>query len=310
MQKHIAKTLLSQALGLALVGAVSGVHAQDSAQPAAQTQEATTTSPATDAQKAAKQLATVNVSGSYRNSLQFSTDAKRDATGFTDSIFAEDIGKFPDTNIAESLNRIPGIQLNRDVNGEGLSIAVRGLGSSFTKTTINGNSVATASIGLDATNQNREVDLNLFPTEFFTQLTVNKTPMASLPEGGVAGVVDMRNAHAFDNPGTHLTYSLQAAENSIADKVAPQGSVIGSWTNEAGTFGALVGISSVRGKMAVDSWEDGNGGWIDPGLTDVQCGSDCGRSPSSNRWRIPDVVPDNASTIAAGLTPGDTIDAA
>lgn len=312
MQKHIAKSLLSQALGLALLSTVGGVYAQESAppaQPAAQAQDATAKD-TTDSQKTAKQLATVNVSGSYRNSLQFSTDAKRDATGFTDSIFAEDIGKFPDTNIAESLNRIPGIQLNRDVNGEGLSIAVRGLGSSFTKTTINGNSVATASIGLDATNQNREVDLNLFPTEFFTQLTVNKTPMASLPEGGVAGVVDMRNAHAFDNPGTHLTYSLQAAENSIADKVAPQGSVIGSWTNQAGTFGALVGISSVRGKMAVDSWEDGNGGWIDPGLTAVQCGADCGRDPSSNRWRIPDVVPNNSSTIAAGLTPGDTIDAA
>jgi len=316
VQKHFAKTLLSQAMGLALLGMMGSVCAQEpaSAQPAAaQAQDSATTGDAadpSDAQKAAKQLATVNVSGSYRSSLQFSTEAKRDATGFTDSIFSEDIGKFPDTNIAESLNRIPGIQLNRDVNGEGLSIAVRGLGSSFTKTTINGNSVATASIGLDATNQNREVDLNLFPTEFFTQLTVYKTPMASLPEGGAAGVVDMRNAHAFDNPGTHVTYSLQAANNSIADKVAPQGSVIGSWTNEAGTFGVLAGISSVRGKMAVDSWEDGNGGWIDPNLTAAQCGTDCGRSPSSNRWRIPDVVPNNASTVGAGLTPGATIDAA
>src|SRR5690606_39293686 len=91
--------------------------------------------------------------------------AKRASTGFTDSIFAEDIGKFPDTNIAESLARVPGIQLNRDVNGEGLNIAIRGLPNSFTKTTINGASVATASIGLDATNQNREVDLNIFPTD-------------------------------------------------------------------------------------------------------------------------------------------------
>lgn len=316
MQKHIAKTLLSQALALALIGVVSGAQAQEQAPQSSATaapQESDagqSTANKSNAPEKAKQLDTVNVSGSYRSSLQFSTEAKRDSTGFTDSIFAEDIGKFPDTNIAESLNRIPGIQLNRDVNGEGLSIAVRGLPSSFTKTTINGNSVSTASIGLDATNQNREVDLNMFPTEFFTQLSVYKTPMASLPEGGVAGVVDMRNAHAFDNPGTHLTYSLQGADNSIADKITPQGSVIGSWTNEAGTFGALVGISSSHTKMAVDSWEDGNGGWVDPNLTAAQCGTDCGRNPSSNRWRIPDVVPNNPSTIAAGLTPGETIDAA
>ena len=312
-QVRIAQTVLSHALALALLGVAGTAQAQDAAQTrAAQEQAAQQDQKGNSKPKpeSAKQLEGVNVTGSYRSSIQFSTEAKRDATGFTDSIFAEDIGKFPDTNIAESLARIPGVQLNRDVNGEGLNIAVRGLGSSFTKTTINGNSVATASIGLDATNQNREVDLNLFPTEFFSQLTVYKSPKASLPEGGAAGVVDMRNAHAFDNPGTHLTYSLQAADNSIAKKVGPQGSVIGSWTNESGTFGALFGISSVRDKMAVDSWEDGNGGWIDPGLTAAQCGTSCGRNPSSNRWRIPDTVPNNAATIGAGLTPGQAIDAA
>ncbi|MFP3648767.1 hypothetical protein, partial [Paraburkholderia sp. SIMBA_054] len=84
-----------------------------------------------------------------------------------------------------------------------------------------------------------EVDLNLFPTEFFNKLTVYKSPKASLPEGGAAGVVDMSNAHAFDNPGKHLTYSLQASDNTVADGIAPQGSLIGSWTNDAGTFGIL-----------------------------------------------------------------------
>jgi TonB-dependent receptor len=320
VQVRIARTVLSHALSLALLGVAGMAQAQEppqgqavpNAQATSQGQDTGQAQQADPKQaaKSAKQLATVNVTGSYRSSIQFSTDAKRDATGFTDTIFAEDIGKFPDTNIAESLARIPGVQLNRDVNGEGLNIAIRGLGSSFTKTTINGNSVATASIGLDATNQNREVDLNIFPTEFFSQLTVYKSPKASLPEGGAAGVVDMRNAHAFDNPGTHLTYSLQAADNSIDHKIAPQGSVIGSWTNDAGTFGALFGLSSVRGKMAVDSWEDGNGGWIDPGLTPAQCGTDCGRNPSSNRWRIPDAVPNNTATVGAGLTPGQTIDAA
>lgn len=267
------------------------------------------------AQDAEEELEEVVVTG-YRQSLEYSAEAKREATGFTDSIFAEDIGKFPDTNIAESLTRIPGIQLSRDVNGEGLNIAVRGLPNSFTKTLVGGVQVATASIGLDSTNQNREVDLNLFPTEFFSQLTVYKSPQASLPEGGAAGVVDMRNARPFDNPGTHLTFSVEGSQNSVADKFSPQGSVIGSWTSDSGVFGALLGVASVRGRIGVEGFE--TIGWTNPGLNEQQCGigaSTTTRPASCNAggggsWLIPDVVPDNDATIAAGLTPGDTIDAA
>lgn len=304
MNKKLCKTELVRALGLCLAMTAGAAFAQEAAeQPAAQTE--------------AQQLDTVTVRG-FRQSLQYSTEAKRESTGFTDSIFAEDIGKFPDTNIAESLTRIPGIQLARDVNGEGLNIGIRGLGNSFTKTTINGASVATASIGLDATNQNREVDLNLFPTEFFNQLTVYKSPVASLPEGGAAGVVDMRNMRPFDLPGgTHMTYSLQADYNDVASKTSPRGSFIGSWTNDAGTFGVLAGVTSSRGKLGVEGYE--TIGWTNPNLTNAQCGAGgdpagfpevgtpCNRN-GGNGWRIPDVVPDNPSTIAAGLTPGQVID--
>jgi len=297
---RMSKTLLSQALALALIGAVGSAQAQDQTAP-----EGATTGQA----EQPKLLSTVNVTGSYRNSLQFSTEAKRDATGFVDAIYAEDIGKFPDTNIAESLARVPGIQINRDVNGEGMKIAIRGLGENFTKTTINGNTVSTASIGLDQANQNRETDLTLFPTEFFNKLTVYKSPKASLPEGGAAGLVDMSNAHAFDTPGSHLTYSLQGVHNSVAGGTAPQGSLIGSWTNEAGTLGVLAGVSSVRGKMGVKGWEDGNSDyWTTPGLTAEQGGG--AGTGVSNRWGIWPTVPDNAAMRDAGLTPGETIDAA
>ncbi|HSX63418.1 MAG TPA: TonB-dependent receptor [Pseudoxanthomonas sp.] len=329
MQNPIERTKLSRALGLVLLSLASApalAQAQEQEQEQAPAQAGQT-------QESAEitQLDRIAVTG-YRRSLQFSTDAKRDSTGFTDSIFAEDIGKFPDTNIAESLTRIPGIQISRDVNGEGLNIGIRGLGNSFTKTTINGASTATASIGLDATNQNREVDLNLFPTEFFNKLTVYKSPKASLPEGGAAGVVDMRNSRPFDNPGTHLTYSLQGSYNDISDKISPQGSLIGSWTNEAGTFGALVGLSSVKGKIGVEGFE--TIGWTNPGLTAVQCGTGTGNTLAAgapcnpnggNGWRIPDNVPgipaagaspaqlaiaaqQAALMRAAGLTPGQVID--
>src|SRR3954464_11020524 len=80
-----------------------------------------------------EEITEVVVTG-YRASLQSATNAKRKSVGFSDSVFAEDIGKFPDLNIAESLNRIPGVQLTREVTGEGLNIAIRGLNTNFTKT--------------------------------------------------------------------------------------------------------------------------------------------------------------------------------
>ena len=120
------------------------------------------------------------------------TQDKRNATGFVDTISAEDMGKFPDSNIAESINRIPGILITREVTGEGINIQIRGLGSSFTKVLLNQAPVAVASTGrTDSQNTNREVDLDLLPTDLFTKLSVYKSPSAAMTVGG-RGVVDMR----------------------------------------------------------------------------------------------------------------------
>ena len=303
MKNTLCKNELARSLGLLCLAMASGAALAQEAEPAGAD---------------ATELDRVVVRG-FRQSLQYSTEAKREATGFTDSIFSEDIGKFPDLNIAESLTRIPGIQLDRDVNGEGLNVAIRGLPSSFTKTLINGGDAYTASIGLNRGNQNREVDLNLFPTEFFNKLTVYKSPQASLPEGGISGVVDMRSVRPFDL-GTHLGYSLQLDHNSIGGDISPRGSLIGSWTNASGTFGALVGVSSVRTRLSVRGWE--SIGWMNPNLNYTQCGltPPDGVDPLNNRpaqcnpggggsLQMPNTVPDNPATIGAGLTPGDIIDA-
>src|SRR5438105_4936893 len=123
----------------------------------------------------------------YRGSLQSSTNAKKRSVGFVDTIYAEDIGKFPDTNIAESFNRIPGITIMREITGEGLEVSIRGLGPNFTRVTLNNAPILVASTGRDGSqNTNREVDLDLFPTELFTKLTVTKSPTAGLLEGGAA----------------------------------------------------------------------------------------------------------------------------
>lgn len=328
MQIHTTRTTLSHALGLALLGLASG-SALAQEQPQTQVQEPTQVQsqdantsvdqaqaqdPATAAEQVTE-LDRVVVSG-YRQSLQYSTEAKRESTNFTDSIFAEDIGKFPDLNIAESLNRIPGIQLSRDINGEGVNISIRGLGTSFTKILLNGTQIAVASTGgADSQNQNREVDLDLFPTELFTELTVSKTPMASMVEGGVSGVVNMRSARPFDNPGKHLTYQLQGGYGESSEKFSPRGSVIGSWTNDADTFGALFGVAAVRNKLGVKGFE--TIGWTNPNLTYAQCGltppdGTDGTTPAAgcnagggNGWVIPGTVPEGAG---GGLVAGETID--
>ena len=182
------------------VGLATAASAQD--QPPAEPSAAPNT--AADAQGVTEDDDSIVVTG-YRASLQSATNAKRDNVGFTDSIFAEDIGKFPDTNIAESFNRIPGVIINREVTGEGLQVAIRGLGTSFTRVLLNNAPIAIASTGrTDAQSTNREVDLDLLPTELFTRLTVSKSPTAGMLEGGASGTVNMRSARPFDRPGTHI----------------------------------------------------------------------------------------------------------
>src|SRR5688500_10252277 len=117
-------------LAAAIAGLISaGANAQDAPPPASPESE---------------NIDEVVVTG-FRASLQSSVAQKRENIAFTDSIFAEDIGKFPDLNLAESLQRIPGVQIARDFTGEGTSVAVRGLGRDFTQITLNGAPVETAS---------------------------------------------------------------------------------------------------------------------------------------------------------------------
>ena len=242
----------------------------------------------------------------YRASLESSADAKREAIGFTDSIFAEDIGKFPDTNIAESLNRIPGITIAREITGDGLNVAIRGLGTNFTRVLLNNAPIAIASTGrTDSQNTNREVDLDLFPTELFTQLTVHKSPTASLLEGGAAGVVNMRSARPFDNEGTNIYYSGALTNNSNTDKWGYRGSVRGSWTSPDGVFGVLVGAAGVRNNFSVDGYE--TIGWTNANLSAAQNPAATRNNTGGGNWTIPATVPANAGN---GLTPGQTIDQA
>jgi TonB-dependent receptor len=260
---------------------------------------------------AASTIETVTVTG-YAESLQLATDAKRNSTGFTDTIFAEDIGKFPDTDIAESLNRIPGVTINREIDGEGVNVSIRGLGTNFTRVTLNGAAISIASTGAtDQSNNDREVDLNMLPTELFTQLTVSKSVNADLLEGGAAGVVNLRSARPFDykDEGFHVTYEGQGSDYSNANTLGERGALIArdTWGDK---FGVLVGVAGVHSEVFTTGWEDGNAGWVTPGaLTAAQCGAgNTCDSIGGNAWVIPATVP--AGVTTGGLVPGQTIDAA
>jgi TonB-dependent receptor len=263
-------------------------------------------------------METVTVTG-YRASLADSTNAKRESVGFSDAVFAEDIGKFPDTNIAESLNRIPGVTIQRETDGSGMRIAIRGLGTDFTRILLNNTVVATGGSGpTDAGGQNREVDLQMFPTELFTQLTVSKSQDASMIEGGAAGVVNMRTMRPFDNPGMHLTYILQGSDYTKASEFGYRGTLIGSYTE--GAFGVLVGLSGQQNNVMTTGYE--TIGMTNLNMTAAQYGradcsgytytgnasnvNYCNKTGGDNSWSLPATVPSNANI--PGVAAGTTID--
>jgi TonB-dependent receptor len=250
------------------------------------------------------QVQTVQVTG-YRGSLESSARDKREATGFQDSIFAEDLGKFPDTNIAESLNRIPGVQVSREITGEGVNVQIRGLGTSFTKVLLNGAPIAVASTGsTDSQNSNREVDLDLLPTDLFTKLTVSKSPTASMLEGGAAGVVDMRTARPFDRKGAYTNVNLTGTRNDVAGKWGNRGSFISSKTFD-NKWGVLGGVSWADAKVQTRGFE--TIGYTNPNLTAAQSNSPTRNNTGGGNYTIPATVPSNAGN---GLTPGAAIDQA
>jgi len=269
----------------------------------------------------------VTVTG-YRASLEDSTNAKRASVNFSDSIFSEDIGKFPDTNIAEAFNRIPGVTIERENDGSGLRIALRGLNTNFVKITLNGAVVSTASTGgTDANGANREVDLNIFPIELFSQLTVIKTASADMLEGGASGVIAMRSMRPFDNPGMHISYNLQATDYENNGNIGERGTLIFSDTD--GPFGVLVGISGQVNRPMTTGYEGAFNNLTSPNLNATQyytaaqlagsptptCaaisgvnnGNNCNTIGGATDWSLPGTVPSASVAAAMSAAAGYTI---
>lgn len=166
------------------------------------------------------ELETIVVTGSYRESLAKAVEMKRMNIAVSDSIVATDIADFPDQNLAEALQRIPGVAIERN-KGMGTKVNVRSLGTGYTHTTINNISTSSGSGG-------RDVNFDIFASELIQSVTVKKSPLASDEEGGVAGVISIQTARPFDFTGTKVIASTEVAYNDLSEKTDPRYSFLAS----------------------------------------------------------------------------------
>jgi TonB-dependent receptor len=177
---------------------------------------------------------TVVVVTGLRKSLQSAADIKKNSAQVVDSIVAEDIGKLPDTNIAETLQRIPGVQITRNTRGEGNAYVVHGLKQVMT--TINGRALFTVA--------NRSATLLDFSADLLSGVDVYKTAMADQIEGGLGGLIDVHAARPFDYKGLHMAGTIAGNYSTIHNAITPRmsGVVSDRWQTSHGEFGALLGF--------------------------------------------------------------------
>ncbi|SMF45327.1 TonB-dependent receptor [Alteromonadaceae bacterium Bs31] len=193
----------------------------------------------------------------FRSSLQKSLNVKRDSVNAKESIVAEDMGKMPDLNLAEAMQRVPGVAILRQ-GGEGRQISLRGLGADFTHVTLNGMEVPSSTAGLDSgggTNRGRGFDFNVFSAELFNRIDINKAAEASEEEGGIAGSVNLYTMRPLDSTSTNMVVSAQAAYNDLSEKTEPRITAIYRGNNADETIGwMLSGAFTQR-----TSYQDGFG---------------------------------------------------
>ncbi len=207
----------------------------------------------------------------FREALRRSLTEKRESIGIVDVIKAEDIADFPDNNLAESIQRIPGVAITRD-QGEGRNITVRGLGPLFTRVRINGIEGLSTTGGADASggaNRSRQFDFNVFASELFNQITVRKSASADVEEGALGATVDLQTARPFDyKEDLLIAGNAQVGLNDLSGAVDPRLSALFSTKLADGTIGILLsGSYSERGILeegpSTVRWERGsdNGGF-------------------------------------------------
>ncbi len=206
-----------------------------------------------------------------RGSLTRAMDIKRDANGVVDAISAEDIGKFPDLNVAESLQRVTGVSIDRS-GGEGQAVTVRGLGPQFNTVLVNGRQLATDSFG-------REFNFDVLAADLITGADVYKSTRADLQEGAIGATINISTAKPFDNPGLQLVGSVKGMYETLSEETSPSASFLVSNTFADDTIGVLLAYSRQERDVQINrietaGWRPGqtisnNAGDNDPNTTEV-----------------------------------------
>lgn len=218
-------------------------------------------------QGATEALEEVVVTG-IRGSLTSSMNLKRDAQGVVDGIAAEDIGKFPDTNLAESLQRISGVSIDRTEIGEGSRVTVRGVGPDFNLVLLNGRQMPASSIEATIASSSRAFDFANIASEAISAIEVFKTSRASTPTGGIGATINVKTARPLDNPGMHSGFGVKGVvdmsadnlpENLQGDSITPEISGIFSNTFADNKFGIAISGSYQERNLGFN--QATTGGW-------------------------------------------------
>jgi TonB-dependent receptor len=198
-----------------------------------------------------------------RGSLRSSMNIKRDSVGVVDAISAEDIGKFPDTNLAESMQRITGVSIDRQ-NGEGQGVTVRGFGPGYNLVMLNGRTLPTAEVsvvgGLSSYEggQGRSFDFSNLASEGVSALEVYKTGQAVLPSGGIGATINIQTLKPLEGGGSQGTFGVKAlADSSVSEgsSVTPEVTGLYSWVNDSDSLGVSVfGSYSERDSGAASAY--------------------------------------------------------
>ncbi|MEN3156897.1 TonB-dependent receptor [Alkalimonas sp. NCh-2] len=240
-------------------------------------QDALAAEPATDIEV----IAVTGIRGSLTNSMA----VKRSSTGIVDAISAEDIGKFPDTNLAESLQRISGVSIDR-VNGEGSKVSVRGFGADYNLVTLNGRQ-------MPVTTGSRSFDFANIASDLISGAEVHKTSFASNPTGGIGSTIDIQTLRPLSAGGDRALLSIAGVHDTSSERgssITPELSGIYSTTFDNNKFGVLIAASYQERDSGSQQANVGTGWRSFPGITDNDWSgdnADWGGVPQQNQVNRP-----------------------
>ena len=255
-QQHAVprKQLLATALLLALTQPAM-------AQDAAADQD---TRPATATTEDAKDLDTVVVVG-IRGALQSAMNLKRDSQGVVDGIAAEDIGKFPDTNLAESLQRITGVSIDRTASGEGSKVTVRGIGPDFNLVLLNGRQMPGAMLNGFSVSNSRSFDFANLASEAVSGVEVYKTGRAANPTGGLGATINIKTARPLES-GPLANLGLKTVHDTSNGNL-PQTMGGSDYTGELSGIFSRTFADGKFGVALSGSYQDRDSGYSQVGVT-------------------------------------------